>query len=99
LLSSFIQWAFHQERTWASSGRAWWPIGRILQGLGSLPKSRQVNNNALSRRMQCEGNRFLRSSLPLELKRFFLGTQKLPIQLTGGARFRERIILSGSSRG
>src|SRR5260370_16605742 len=49
--------------------------------------------------MRREGSRFSRCFLPLGLERSLPGMPLPPIPRTAGARFQERIILSGSSRG
>src|SRR5229473_2674700 len=99
LRRSFTPWGFRQEQTWVTLGLAWALTGRISPACGSSWRSRTSNNRVSSPRMLREGSRFWRCFLPLGPEQSLPGMQTQPISRTAGVKFRERIILSGSSRG
>src|SRR5712664_1503245 len=99
LRNSFTPWGFRQERTWVTSGAAATLIGRTSPACGSSWRSRTPNNSVSSLRMLREGSRFSRCFPPLEQEPSLPGMQLPPILRTAGVKFREPIILSGSSRG
>src|SRR5216683_2278654 len=99
LRNNFTSWGSHQGRKWVTSGQAETHIGRTWPACGSSRRSLTPKCRGSSLRMLREGNRFWRCFLPLGLEPSLPGMQMLPILRTAGGRFRERIILSGSSRG
>src|SRR6266850_1698443 len=99
LRSSFTLWGFRQEQTWVTLGLAWALTGRISPACGSSWRSRTSNNRVSSPRVLREGSRFWRCFLPLGLEQLLPEMRMTRIPPTAGVEFRERIILSGSSRG
>src|SRR5229473_1763716 len=99
LRNNFTSWGSHQGRKWVTSGQAETHIGRTWPACGSSWRSRTPKCRDSSLRMLRGGSRFWRCFLPLGLEPSLPGMQMLPILRTAGGRFRERIILSGSSRG
>src|SRR5260370_1129899 len=99
LPNSFAPWGFRQERRWVISGPACTLTGHISRACGSSWRFRKRNNRVSLLRMRREGSRFSRCFMPLGLERALTGMPLPRIPRTAGARFQERIILSGSSRG